>query len=81
METALLMQSRFVVSRVRKVSRVRAGDGSDGIDVFVKLGFPWRPVHHLTLRGVPAEYDLAVLKNDINLSGWGMLKLFLPWLS
>ena len=47
---------------------------SSGNTVFVKMGYPWQPVHQLTLRGVPIEYSLPELTKDINLMGWGEVK-------
>ena len=51
---------------------------SNGLMVNVKIGFPWQPVYHLTLRGVPMEYDLDVLKNDMSCMGWGEVRSVLP---
>ena len=41
------------------------------VQVFVKIGNPWRPVTQIALRGVPIEYNLAQLKADVLTMGWG----------
>ena len=42
-----------------------------GKTIMVKFGFPWQPVHHLTLRGVPTEYSLSELKKRSESYGLG----------
>ena len=45
----------------------------EGKRVMVKCSTPWKPSYQITLRGVPAEYDLILLKTDICRLNWGQV--------
>ena len=42
-------------------------------DFEVRIGEPYRSAKHVTLRPVPTEYSLSLLKSDIEAMGWGLV--------